>query len=198
MLSMLTIGIAKDGCITCVGVYFPVGDNRHFFAHIFPRVRVDKARGGPHTSEDRVSIFHKVLRQLYRTEKEHKWRLDRPAAREKLRLCCPLPIGEEGRPGTPGAHVVTAIKKFLEFCEDDVVEVPPAEGFIVDLRNDHVLMLEYEEERVLKEVPPPEMAQYKRASQEPVPFGSLDDWRLLSFLPDKKAKKSKRSRRSKQ
>ena len=87
--------IGTWGCLTCVGVYFAVDDNRCFLAHInalreFGEHRDSRAC----TPAEGDRLKQKILEKLYKEAQDQDWRADDPRIRETIVIACPKQVTE--------------------------------------------------------------------------------------------------------
>ena len=95
--------IGTDGCVTCVGVYFQVGADKCFAAHIDAEVKsMDQAKGTPAELKE---LKDGVLNKLTQEAKRGGWKKDDIVQKTITVVCTYVEKG-------PGKAVVDALKDF--------------------------------------------------------------------------------------
>ena len=131
--------------ITCVGVYFSLGANRCFIAHISAAIRRKKnsltfpfINNSTIQSTAEANFFkEQTLLRLEDHADHYGWKPEqhRSEIKESLILSCPQMMGQTGE------HIVEGIKEFLNVKE---VVVHQKDGFIVKHPGGKPLMLSYD------------------------------------------------------
>lgn len=145
------------GLITCVGVYFSLGADRCFVAHITALVlRQRFAPWGRDVKDADEAWWYKesTKQRLKQFAKFNGWKPEdhKSEILRSLIIACP------DAKGRTGEFVVEGIKEFLGI-EDDV-QVHTKSGFIVEHPGGERLMLSYDQEGSKASLPPPELARY--------------------------------------
>ncbi|KAK4565231.1 hypothetical protein LTR86_003848 [Recurvomyces mirabilis] len=161
--------------ITCVGVYFSLGPNRCFLAHINALVMRqtqwrfwrDKWQRDV-KDEGEAGYYRRSVK--FKLEEHAKWNDWHPAEHkseiaQSLIIACPDIEGKTGEP------VVQAMKEFLGFENVKDVEVHKKSGFIVEHQDGKPVMLSHDAAEVL---PPPELEQYAPLDEPDVEEFEID------------------------
>lgn len=138
--------IGTSECVTCLGVFFPVGQNRCFVAHIDPHVYTDDDStqdNGASSSVPEVfqcteaqgQALHATLVQKLTTmfPQFANGRYP-PEWRDRVILVCPRP-DPDGQRGV-GWHALGAFKVFLGLSDEVETEARKGQGFLVDFSTD--------------------------------------------------------------
>lgn len=135
--------IGTHGCITCVGVYFPIDKDRCFCAHINASIRRNGA-GKPSRSvynereEDEIQrLVEDRLRLAFRDANVDLGTFEVDASR--VVMVCPQPIDEREQEQT-GIYIINTVKQLLRLPAEYDVDTQ-SEGFIVNHQTGNVLKL---------------------------------------------------------
>ncbi|KAK3718404.1 hypothetical protein LTR37_005217 [Vermiconidia calcicola] len=186
---MATVGVGTHHCVTCVGVYFPMGGNKHFVAHIAARLMPPAAtdekddRAWIPTTEQGEDLAEFVKRRLAAYIGPSPYTPVDGRSREKLILVCPRPDRGDQTDGTEsrmtGYYVARGVLDFLGLISTSIsakVETS-ARGFVVDCTNGGAQLLGAGE--------PPQKHGWAEASRAPDGLGTWNielkngEWQLV-------------------
>ncbi|CAK3955631.1 Hypothetical predicted protein [Lecanosticta acicola] len=129
--------IGTDGCVTCVGVYFPIDAKRCFCAHINAYVSVNDGRSTEYdilTTREGEEVKNSVLARLQKEASRSGWKAQDVVAQhpERVILVCPdLNRGERSE-SRVGHWVVEAFREFLGHMEGLLEVDSDSQGFVVN------------------------------------------------------------------
>ncbi|KAK4952289.1 hypothetical protein LTR28_006643 [Elasticomyces elasticus] len=130
-----TPAVGTKGCMTCVGVFFPIDDKRCFAAHINCQLSQSIQAGSQpylvETAEEGKRITKTVLSHLRKDNERHEWGGPSEMMRRNLVLVCPLEWDGIYGEAQVGKYVIDGVLAFLQLGREDVT-VTRHHGFVVE------------------------------------------------------------------
>lgn len=166
--------IGTDGTETCVSVYFPVDEDRCFFAHIFVVLRSIEGEASFATAPAKgFEIEQSTKTALVSESVDQSWKYSKGQMRKRLIMVCPHEYDVSGENKQTGYYVVKALHDFLGFPDGEELRAESdSRGFIASIRDGLVEYIAHDATKH-SDVAPSTVSRWKEAEE---PKGNMGAW----------------------